>query len=652
MRLLLRRGERLLGRVTVGGQLAPLADAVLDAARSTGAQVVLTRHAAVAELVPRVDEVLDGNRSLAAEVRRLQAAGHAVLVVSQTDDEALAAADVGAAVQRDGRAGGAAERGAEQGAERADNSADRADKSADRADSNAERAENSAEQAENSTEEANISTERAENGAERANGGKPDLGGDGCVCWSAHLLCGPGLEDVWRVLRAVAAARAVSQRAVRLAKSGSALSGLLAVVGKRRAGRRPGLTPVYGAALLALIQGTAAGLTVTRQPVPPPVAHVPWHALDQSQVLARLAEARDDAARPPPVGWLRATPTRIRGLADRVAGLPPGRISLRLASAVREELQDPMTPVLAVGAAASAIVGSSIDAVLVAAVMAGNALISGTQRIRAERALRQLFVDHETTARRLPRCSADAADADVVAGLDSVPLVTVPASDLCPGDIIALRASDVVPADARLLSTVDLEVDESTLTGESRPVDKGFRATPAAPLAERTCMVFDGTTVLAGTAYAVVVATGEATEAGRATRAAGRAGAAAGLQARLGEVTRKALPATLLGGATVTGLATLRRLPLRQAVAAGVSVAVAAVPEGLPLVATVAEAAAARRLSRRGVLVVSSRTLEALGRVDVLCFDKTGTLTEGRLAVSRLASATGDLEPDDPAARR
>ena len=183
-------------------------------------------------------------------------------------------------------------------------------------------------------------------------------------------------------------------------------------------------------------------------------------------------------------------------------------------------------------------------------------------------------------------------------------------------------------------------------------MDKGVRATPAAPLAERTCMVFDGTTVLAGTAYAVVVATGEATEAGRATRAAGRAGAAAGLQARLGEVTRKALPATLLGGATVTGLATLRRLPLRQAVAAGVSVAVAAVPEGLPLVATVAEAAAARRLSRRGVLVVSSRTLEALGRVDVVCFDKTGTLTEGRLAVSRLASATGDLEPDEPAARR
>jgi len=113
-----------------------------------------------------------------------------------------------------------------------------------------------------------------------------------------------------------------------------------------------------------------------------------------------------------------------------------------------------------------------------------------------------------------------------------------------------------------------------------------------------------------------------------------------------------ALPATGIGGAAVTGLAVLRALPLRQAVAAGVSVAVAAVPEGLPLMATVAQAASARRLSRRGVLVRSSRTLEALGRVDVVCFDKTGTLTQGHLAVARLASPDADLDDNDPYAGR
>jgi cation-transporting P-type ATPase I len=149
-----------------------------------------------------------------------------------------------------------------------------------------------------------------------------------------------------------------------------------------------------------------------------------------------------------------------------------------------------------------------------------------------------------------------------------------------------------------------------------------------------------------------VVATGESTEAGRATRAAGRAAPAVGIQARLNEITRMALPATGLGGAGVAGLGLLRGLPLREAIAAGVSVAVAAVPEGLPLVATVAQAGAARRLSGQDVLVRSSRTLEALGRVDTVCFDKTGTLTTGRLAVTLIRAGGTDLDPDDPAARR
>src|SRR5256885_3824282 len=307
---------------------------------------------------------------------------------------------------------------------------------------------------------------------------------------------------------------------------------------------------------------------------------------------------------------------------------------------------------LAVGAAASAIVGSGIDTVLVGAVMAGNALISGTQRILAERALRHLFLEQQTVARRLEHTRRNGSSARTFAGLDTVPLEMVPARASRPGDIIALRASDVGPADARLLTATDLEVDESTLTGESVPAAKGVESTPGVPLAERACLVFEGTTVLAGTGFAVVGATGAATEAGRATNAAGRATPPGGLQAQLAEVTRTALPVTGLGGGAVTGLGLLRRLPLRQAVAAGVSVAVAAVPEGLPLVATVAQAAAAPRLSRNGVLVRASRTLEALGRVDVVCFAKTGTLTKGRLSVSRLAGPDRDLDEGDPAATR
>jgi cation-transporting ATPase I len=222
----------------------------------------------------------------------------------------------------------------------------------------------------------------------------------------------------------------------------------------------------------------------------------------------------------------------------------------------------------------------------------------------------------------------------------------VPARRLSVGDVIALGSGDVVPADARLLEAEGLEVDESSLTGESLPARKSVEATPGAAVPERACMVHEGTTVVAGQATAVVVATGERTEGGRAARLASRAPTSPGAQARLHELTRKTLPFTLLGGAAVTALALLRGRSPRQAVQGGLAVAVAAVPEGLPLVATVAQLAAARRLGRRGVLVRSARTLEALGRTDTVCFDKTGTLTENRLHVARTTGPDGAAHQD------
>src|SRR5204863_8062136 len=129
---------------------------------------------------------------------------------------------------------------------------------------------------------------------------------------------------------------------------------------------------------------------------------------------------------------------------------------------------------------------------------------------------------------------------------------------------------------------------------------------------------------------------------GRAVSLAARTPGAAGIQARLHDLTRKALPLTLLGGALVTGLSAVRGHPMRQALAGGVAIAVAAVPEGMPLVATVAQRAAARRLSERGILVRTPRSLEALGRLDTVCFDKTGTLTENRLRVTTIMTRDGE----------
>jgi cation-transporting ATPase I len=203
----------------------------------------------------------------------------------------------------------------------------------------------------------------------------------------------------------------------------------------------------------------------------------------------------------------------------------------------------------------------------------------------------------------------------------------------------------VVPADARLLEADDLEVDESFLTGESLPVDKQVEPV-AVNDRERASMLFEGSTIVAGHARAIVVATGVNTAAHRAISAVSGVETAAGIQARLRELTSKVLPLTLAGGASVTALALLRRASLRQAVADGVAIAVAAVPEGLPLVATLSQLAAAQRLTARGALVRSPRTIEALGRVDTVCFDKTGTLTENRLRV--LCAVPHDARPGDP----
>ncbi|MEU2929107.1 cation-translocating P-type ATPase [Streptomyces sp. NPDC007251] len=467
---------------------------------------------------------------------------------------------------------------------------------------------------------------------------------EGAVVWGADLLALHGLPDVWRVLIAIPAARTVSGHAQILARSGAALSGLLVAVGESGGGRGrfaalPGLrhAPVDVAAVSALLSGARAafGVAAARPPHPRPRVH--WHELAPEQARERLEH--EPAEEHGAFEELTARARKAAAGAVRHPAAAPLRWTYRLGRAVRGELHDPLTPVLAVGSAASAILGSVVDALLVVGALDLNALVGGIQRLRAERALSGLLAEQQQKARLVP------PQGEAPAGGTR----TVEAGTLHPGDVIQLKADDVVPADARLLWQEGLEVDESALTGESLPVEKQTDPTPHAQVADRRCMVFEGTTVVAGQARAVVVETGEHTEAARAVHLAARTPPAGGVQARLQELTRKAMPLTLAGGAAVTGLALLRGTPIREAVSGGVAVAVAAVPEGLPLVATVAQLAAARRLSRDGVLVRTPRTLEALGRMDTFCFDKTGTLTENRLRLVRTSAADGTVHAvDDP----
>ncbi len=220
---------------------------------------------------------------------------------------------------------------------------------------------------------------------------------------------------------------------------------------------------------------------------------------------------------------------------------------------------------------------------------------------------------------------------------------SLPAEEVVPGDVLILSPGDRVSADARLLEAHGLEVDEAALTGESLPVPKNPDAG-----AEEGRVVVEGSDVIAGSGRAVVVAVGAGTRMGALAAALSlEEGEPGALAERLNRILRQALPVIAAGGAVVAASGVLRgRSPLAQ-IALGASIAIAAVPEGLPMLSKVGEAAVARRLSGRSALVRRLSAVEALGRVDVACADKTGTLTEGRLALALVADADEESEPSE-----
>ncbi|WAC93087.1 cation-translocating P-type ATPase [Mycobacterium sp. Aquia_213] len=439
--------------------------------------------------------------------------------------------------------------------------------------------------------------------------------GRGAPAWMADVLM-PDLKVACRIIDAIPAAKSAARRGVELAAAGTLLGSLTLLPGVRAAGVRPSIA----AAAIALIPGYVIGRGVAMQPDPAAAADTEWHALDADQAQAQIRALWPELANPVPVA-AQVPQTRMQALA---AGFADS--SRDVVEAMWHEMQDPLTPILATGAMASALVGSPMDGVLVGIVLLGSAGIAAGQRLSSDRQLNKML-------------SAQTPPARVTTGPDQFELVAT--EHLTPGTIIEVRSGEVVPADARVLTAVAVEVDESSLTGESLPVTKNPAPTPGRPLAERACMIYEGSTVLSGVCRAVVVAVGEATAAGRAMALAPKRRDEVGLHAQLASVTAKVLPWTLTGGVGVIATALLRGSGIREAVTSGVYCAVAAVPEGLPLVATLAQREAARRLTERNVLVRAPRSVETLGRVEVVCFDKTGTLSENRLVVTDISAQPG-----------
>ena len=423
--------------------------------------------------------------------------------------------------------------------------------------------------------------------------------------WGAHIICRDDLSDVRFLIHSCVVARQVSKQSVNIALGAATLGALVSAGGVLPLTGRRVIAVVNAASVVSMLNGVRGSMRLARRALPPPRDRTPWHALEADGVLKKLDTSRDGLAK-------RDSQRRKKRVPDQRSALA------ELAENITDELFNPLAPLLAAGAGLSAAVGSFGDATMVGGVVVVNSLIGGVQRFRTERRIREL----SRTARRsaLVRRGTDIAEVD--------------ATELVRGDVIVLEAGDVVPADCRIIEADSLEVDASSLTGESLPVRKSAATSFEPQVADRSSMLFEGTSLAAGRASAVVVATGDETEARRGSGASKRDPSRGGVERRMKSLINLTGPIALAAGVGVIGAGLLRGRKLEDLVGTGVSLAVASVPEGLPLLATAAQLAAADRLSKQGALVRNARSIEALGRVDVLCIDKTGTLTEGRVELS------------------
>ncbi len=299
---------------------------------------------------------------------------------------------------------------------------------------------------------------------------------------------------------------------------------------------------------------------------------------------------------------------------------PPSR---SWTSILLDQLRSVVVLLLAAAGALAFGMGEVVEAGAVGAVLLINTALGFVTELRATRAMEALRGLEAPTSRVL-------RDGEVL---------EVEARELVPGDVVELEAGDAVPADARLLEAEELRTNEAALTGESVPADKDAAVVlpAAAPLPDRSNEVHQGTTVVAGRARGVITATGAHTHLGKiGSLVEGVEKEATPLEERLDDLGKRLVWITLGVAALVTAVGVLRGAPVVRMLEAGVALAVAAVPEGLPAVVTVTLAMGMWRMARRRALVRRLPAIEALGSATVICTDKTGTLTAGHMTVTEL----------------
>ncbi len=331
------------------------------------------------------------------------------------------------------------------------------------------------------------------------------------------------------------------------------------------------------------------------------------------------------------------------GLSDKEAmerwkRIGPNRLAEKnRVSAVRlfiKQYKDFMILILAAASVISYAIGDTQDALAIFSVIVLNGFISFFQEYKAER-----------TLQALKKISGPLAHV-VRGGVEK----KIPASRLTQGDVVVLEEGDIVPADCRLVEISSLEIQESILTGESEPVEKGAQVilSRKVPLGEQRNLAFMGTTVTRGRGRALVTAVGMETEIGKiAHMITAIKDRPTPLQIKLRKLGKRLVVGSFLLCLAVFAAGIFKGYPLVQMFMVAVSLGVAVVPEGLPAVVTIAMAIGVQKMARRHAVVRNLPAVEALGSVTVIGSDKTGTLTEGRMRVRHLWCDSGEYTVDE-----
>ncbi|MDQ3001983.1 MAG: cation-translocating P-type ATPase [Fibrobacterota bacterium] len=344
----------------------------------------------------------------------------------------------------------------------------------------------------------------------------------------------------------------------------------------------------------------------------------PWHARGIEEIVTGLSS---DAAQ-----GISETEAGIR-LAKDGPNLLPVTKGAGVWKLLLRQVKSIVIWVLIAAGAVSAFLGEGVDAIAIFTIVFLNALVGFYQEYGAEKSI--------TALRKMTAPLAKVRRQDKVRSL--------PASEVVRGDLIEFESGDLVPADARLVDAADLRCVESALTGESEAVDKVLDAIPEAnlPIGDRKNMVFMGTSVASGTGRAVVVGTGLSTEIGRIASLLHSASEeeSTPLQKRLDSLGRTLVWFTLGLVVFLFLIGLWRGMEPFQLLLTAIGLAVAATPESLPAVVTVALALGVQRMAKRNALVRRLASVETLGSANVICTDKTGTLTAGEMTVKELYTA-------------